>query len=149
MANFTKEMVSVNNCAIIGQSINNMESNQSNYTNGMAAVITPRSGQTNITNTRFYNYPVGSTAIVTCSMCDDIDLFTNIGTEVFIKNLTFTSVNGNYLFMINMKRDIIYSLDGSIAVPFDGNSKGRTSATIVSNYNHIANYHHSTCIASS
>lgn len=80
IANFTREMVSVNNCAIIGQSQNNVESDTSNYTNGMAAIITPRSGQTNITNTRFYNYPAGSTAIKTCSMCEDIDLFTNLGT---------------------------------------------------------------------
>lgn len=51
--------------------------------------------------------------------------------------------------MINMKRDIIYSLDASIAVPFDGNTINRTSATIVSNYNHIANYHQQHCISSS
>lgn len=142
-------MVSVNNCAIIGQSVNNVEADTSNYTKGMAAVITPRTGQTNITNTRFYNYPVGSTAIITCSMCDDIDLFTNLGTEVFIKNLTFIDVSGNYLFMINMKRDIIYSLDASIAEPFDGNAVGRTSATIVSKYNHIANHHQAHCVSPS
>lgn len=82
-------MVSVNNCAIIGQSQNNQVADQTNYTNGMAGVITPRSGQTNITNTRFYNYPSGSIAFITCAKCDDKMIFTNLGTEVFLKNLTF------------------------------------------------------------
>lgn len=142
-------MVSVNNCAIIGQSQNNVESDKSNYTNGMAAVITPRTGQSNITNTRFYNYPNGSIAIITCSHCEVLDLFTNLGTEVFVKNLTFDSVEGNYLLMVNMKRDVIYSLDGSLAVPFDGNPSDRKSGTIVSNYNHISKYHQSDCVPSS
>jgi hypothetical protein len=80
MANFTKEMVSVDNCAIIGMSQTNAASDTSNYTNGMAAVITPRTGQSNYTNTRFYNYPEGSILIVTCSRCDDLMFFTNLGT---------------------------------------------------------------------
>lgn len=144
-ANFTREMVSVNNCAIIGQSQTNVAADTSNYTNGMAAVITPRTGQSNITNTRFYNYPAGSIAIITCSHCEVLDLFTNLGTEVFVKNLTFDSVNGNYLLMVNMKRDVIYSLDNSLALPFDGITAGRNSSTIVSNFNHIANYHQANC----
>lgn len=149
MANFTRDMPSVNNSVIIGQSQTNMASSTVNYTNGMAGAITPRSGQSNITNTRFYNYPTGSVMIKTGAFNDDPDLFTNIGTEVFIKNVTFTNVNGNYLFMIGMKRDIIYDLDASLAVPFDGNTASRSSATIVSNWPHIANYQQSKCVPSS
>ncbi len=102
----------------------------------MAAVITPRTGQSNITNTRFYHYPTGSIAFVTCSFCDDLLLYTNKGSDVFLKNLTFFGVNGSYLFMVGMKRDVVYDLDGSLSASFDGAT--RTSATIVSNFAHIS-----------
>jgi hypothetical protein len=125
-----------------------MASDTTNYTSGMAAVITPRTGQSNITNTRFYNYPVGSIAIITCSHCDEKKLFTNRGTEIFIKNLTLEGVNGNYLYMMGLKRDVIYDLDASLAMPFDGNLNSRTSATIISNFNHIANYNQQHCKSS-
>lgn len=49
--------------------------------------------------------------------------------------------------MNGLKRDIIYSLDASLAVAFDGNSISRTSATIIQNYNHIANYQQSHCVS--
>ncbi len=80
VANFTKEMPSVTNSIIIGQSQTNMASVTTNYTSGMAGAITPRSGQSNITNTRFYNYPAGSVILKTCSICDNLELFTNLGT---------------------------------------------------------------------
>jgi hypothetical protein len=80
VANFTKEMVSVDNCTIIGRSQTNAAANTANYSSGMAGVITPRSGQSNVTNTRFYNYPAGSIAFQVCSKCDDKMLFTNLGT---------------------------------------------------------------------
>ncbi len=51
--------------------------------------------------------------------------------------------------MIGMKRDVIYDLDASLAIPFDGNGISRTSATIVSNWPHIANYQNSRCVSSS
>ncbi len=73
-------MPSVNNSVIIGQSQTNVASDTSNYTKGMAGAITPRSGQSNITGTRFYNYPAGSIMFKTCSFCDDLELFTNLGT---------------------------------------------------------------------
>jgi hypothetical protein len=71
LANFTREMPSVSNSVIIGQSQTNMASNPINYTLGMAGAITPRSGQVNITSTRFYNYPAGSVILKTCSNCDN------------------------------------------------------------------------------
>lgn len=80
MANFTQQPILVNNTAIIGESKTNMASNTSNYTNGMTAIITPRSGQTNISNVRFYNYPVGSLALKVCDQCDNPKIFTNVGT---------------------------------------------------------------------
>jgi hypothetical protein len=137
-------MVSVNNSAIIGYSQTNMVADQTNYTSGMAGVITPRTGQSNVTNTRFYNYPTGSIAFITCSKCDQKSLFTNLGSEVFIQNLTFDQVNGNYLLMLGLKRDVLYDLDASLANYFDGNTS-RTSATIVHNYNHISAWNHLYC----
>ena len=80
VANFTKEMSSVTNSIIIGQSQTNMASDTTNYTLAMAGAITPRSGQVNISDTRFYNYPAGSIMIQTCSICDNLELFTNLGT---------------------------------------------------------------------
>jgi len=39
--------------------------------------------------------------------------------------------------MVGLKRDVIYDLDASFAGSFDGNVGSRTSATIVSGWNHI------------
>lgn len=139
-------MVSVDNSIIVGKTISNPSADGSNYTKSMAGVITPRTGQTNITNTRFYYYPTGSIAFITCAHCDDLLLYTNKGSDTFIKNLTFTGVDGNYLFMIGMKRDVIYDLDGSLSGAFDGGS--RTSATIFSNFAHIGAYNQDVCTQS-
>lgn len=61
-----------------------------------------------------------------------------------MKQWTLTSVSGQMLFMIGMKRDIIYDLDGSLSLAFDGNV--RTSATILHKYPHISTYHQSNCL---
>jgi len=143
MANFTKEPPQVTNSAIIGKSIGNANNNPINYTKGMSAIITGRTGQYNLTNIRAYNYPAGSILIQTCRFCDDLDLYTNVGTEIFVKQWTLSQINGKMLFMIGMKRDVIYDIDGSLSNAFDGGS--RPSGTIVQSYNHIKNYEQSTC----
>jgi len=66
---------------------------------------------------------------------------------VFVKDLTFTNVSGNYLFMIGFKRDIIYDLDGSFSSAFGGAT--RTSGTIVQNFPHIAQYNQDKCTPAS
>jgi hypothetical protein len=70
----------VTNSVIIGKSMTNAASDPTNYTLGMAGVITPRTGASNFSNIRFYNFPSGSIAFITCSMCDDSLQFTNTGT---------------------------------------------------------------------
>lgn len=45
--------------------------------------------------------------------------------------------------MIGLKRDVIYDLDGSFSSSFGGAT--RTSATIVSNFSHIATYNQNAC----
>lgn len=45
-------------------------------------------------------------------------------------------INGSYISMLGLKRDIIYDLDGSISSYFDGVI--RKSATLVWAYPHIA-----------
>lgn len=147
-ANFTKEMVAVDNCAIIGVSQTNPSPDTTNYTN-MAAVITPRTGQSNFTNTRFYSYPAGTIAIITCSRCEQKKFFTNTGTEIFFKNLTFSSVDGNYLLMLGLQRDVIYDLDASLSSIFGNENANNptTSAAIVHNYNHISGYNQQSCRA--
>ena len=47
------------------------------------------------------------------------------------------------LFMIGLKRDVIYDLDGSLSQKFDGTT--RTSGTIVHGWPHIAAYNQNTC----
>lgn len=114
----------------------NAHSDKTNYTNGMSGAMTGRSGVTNISNVRFYSFPTGSIMFQICVLCDDLLKYTNVGTEVLLSKLTFTDINGSYLFMIGLKRDVIYDLDGSLSMAFDGTA--RTSGTIVSNWPHIA-----------
>lgn len=57
---------------------------------------------------------------------------------MFVSKITFDNVNGNYLLMLGLKRDMIYDQDASLSNDFDGGV--RTSATIVSNYPHIETY---------
>jgi hypothetical protein len=64
-----------------------------------------------------------------------------------MEKLSFSQINGKILFMIHMKRDVIYDLDGSLSQLFDG--ANRTSATIVYGFPHIANYNQATCPKSS
>jgi hypothetical protein len=71
-------MVSINNSVFIGQSQLNFYANATNYTN-MIGVITPRTGQSNLTNVRFYNFPSQTTSIATCSKCNQNTYFTNVG----------------------------------------------------------------------
>jgi hypothetical protein len=111
----------------------------------MSALITGRSGTYNFSNVRIYNYSVGSIMLQTCRYCDDIDLYTNLGTEIFIQNLTTSRVNGKFLFMIGMKRDVIYDTDGSLSKLFDGNT--RSSGSIIQAYTHIANSYQNACPA--
>jgi hypothetical protein len=103
----------------------------------MSAIITGRSGTHNISNVRIYNYPPGSLMMQTCRYCDDLGMYTNLGTEIFVQQITMTQVKGQFLFMIGMKRDVIYDTDGSFSTAFDGNT--RASSAIVQAYNHIAN----------
>ena len=45
--------------------------------NGANGVIGPRTGQWNMSNIRFYNFPATTTILETCSKCKN--LFTNTG----------------------------------------------------------------------
>ena len=144
MANFTKTAPVVRNTAIIGVSSSNANTNTTNYTNGMAGAITGKTGVYNLSNIRFYNYPPGSILLKTCRFCDDPLKYTNLGTEVVVDQLTFTNVTGQMLLMISiLKRDVIYDIDGSFSLAFDGIS--RSSATIVHGWPHIAAFNNNTC----
>jgi hypothetical protein len=143
VANFTQQPPSINNSVIIGKSTTNYASNTINYTSGMSAVITGRTGSYLIQNTDFNGYPSGSLFLQTCKLCDDPDFYTNTGTEITVSGLTFSNVNGNMLNMIGNKLDVIYDLDGSFNGQFDGGS--RTSGTIIHGWNHIATYNQAAC----
>jgi len=144
LANFTKEAPTILNTTIIGMSTTNAHSDTTNYTKGMAGAITGRSGSFNLSNVRFYSYPAGSYVLKTCRHCDDPLKYTNLGTDVYLKQLTFTNISGRYLQMIGTKRDVIFDTDGSMSSAFDGLSRP-TGGTIIHGYNHIKAFHQSTC----
>jgi hypothetical protein len=144
LANFTRQPPSVVDCAVIGKSLSNAASNGTNYTLGMSGLRTPRSGVTSFTNIRFYGFHEGSILFQTCVLCDDPLKYTNLGTEILMKQITLGDVTGSYLNMIGLKRDVIYDLDGSLSYAFDQRSN-RTSATIVHGFEHIAVYNPTTC----
>jgi hypothetical protein len=136
LANFTQTPPGVFNSVIIGQSIGNQAADPINYTKStMNAIMTGRTGQFNFSNIRIYNYPVGSLLMQTGRLNDDPLKFINLGAETFVKQFTFNGVNGAWLFMIGLKRDVIYDLDASFSSSFDGGV--RNSATIVSGWPHI------------
>lgn len=115
LANFTRKPPLVIDSAVIGKSQTNAAVVGTNYTLGMSGIMTPKTGVTNFTNIRFYNFPAGSILIQTCVLCDDPLKYTNLGTEIILKQLTLTNVVGKLLFMIGLKRDVIYDTDGSLS----------------------------------
>lgn len=127
-------MVSVSNSIFVGKSQAASNSNSTTY-GGMAGVITPRTGQSNLTNVRFYSFPSGTISVATCAKCNDYYYFTNVGTEVFFKQVSFTSVNGLAVSMYGDRRDIIYDLDGSLSTYFFNNTQA--NGTLMNNFNHI------------
>jgi hypothetical protein len=127
-------MVSVNNSIVIGQSQLNFDINSLNFT-GMAGVITPRTGQSNLTNVRLYNFPSSTASVVTCAKCNIQQYFTNVGTEVFFKNVKFLSIDGQAVSMYGGRRDIIYDTDGSVSTYFF--STHQTNGTLVNSFPHI------------
>ena len=60
-------------------------------------LITPRTGQTNLSGVSFHHFHQGSSALVTCSGCDDPDYFTNLGTELFFTGAYFSAVVGQHV----------------------------------------------------
>lgn len=133
---------------MVGKSFTNAASDPTNYTLGMSGAITSRSGVTKLNNIRFYNFPAGSILLQTCRLCDDPLKYTNLGTEVIVNQITLTNVTGNLLFMIGLKRDVIYDLDGSFSNAFDNTN--RSSGTIVHGFPHIASSNQVLCpVASS
>ena len=144
VANFTKEPPIIQNSVIVGMSKTNAHSDTTNYTNGlMTAATTGKSGLFKLDNIRIFNFGAGTVLIKTCRFCDDPLKFTNLGTELELSSISLTNVTGKMLFMIQMKRDVIYDLDGSLSNSFDGQS--RASATIVHGWPHIANFNPTTC----
>lgn len=65
-----------------------------------------------------------------------------------MQQIKLNDINGSYLNMIGLKRDVIYDLDGSLSYAFDQNNT-RTSATIVHGFPHIAFYNPTICKAPS
>lgn len=127
----------------MGVSSSNAHTNTTNYTNGMSAVITGRSGLYKLHNVRMFNFPAGSVLIQTCRFCDNLLKYTNLGTEVELSQIQLNNVTGQYLFMIGLKRDVLRDLDGSFSQAFDGTN--RTSGTIIYGWSHIAAYNQASC----
>ena len=58
----------------------NAHTNTANYSDGMSAAITGKTGVYKLSDLQFYNYPQGSILIKTCRFCDDPLKYTNTGT---------------------------------------------------------------------
>lgn len=74
VANFTKEMVGVRNSLIIGQ-LSSLPAPSATA----RGILTPRTGLSNLSNVRFYNFSTTSLALATCSGCDSGTYMTNLG----------------------------------------------------------------------
>ncbi len=127
-------MVSVNNSIVIGRSQLAFNINSTTFID-MVGVITPRTGQSNLTNVRFYNFPSGTTSVITCAKCNNYRYYTNVGTEVFFKQVSFTSINGLAVSMYGDRKDIIYDLDGSLSTYFFNTTQA--NGTLMNSFNHI------------
>ena len=125
-------------------STNNAHSVTTNYSNGMSAFITGKTGRYNISNVRVFNYPAGSLVLKTCRFCDDPLKYTNLGTDVYINQLSLSNVQGSYLKMLGLQRCIVWDTDGSFSQAFDGTTRSN-GGTIVHGFNHIKAFHQSTC----
>ena len=110
----------------------------------MSAFITGKTGRYNISNVRVYHFPSGSLVLKTCRFCDDPLKYTNLGTDVYVKQLSLTNVSGNYLKMLGLKRCIVWDQDGSFSQAFDGSTRSSGGA-IMHGWNHIKQFHQSTC----
>ena len=67
-------MVGVRNSIIIGQ-LENLSSPSATA----RGILTPRTGSSNLSDVRFYNFSSTSFAIATCSGCDSAIYMTNLG----------------------------------------------------------------------
>ena len=135
--------MTLNNSIIVAKSTSNPNNDSPFYAATLSGVTTPRTGSSNLTNVRFYNFPSASAAITTCSQCNFPAFFTNLGTEIFTRALAFKQITGKYISMSGVKRDVLYDRDGSLSTVFDG--QNRTNATLVYNYPHISKQHPLNC----
>lgn len=125
------------NSVVVGVTATNPHHNSINYTKplSMSAFWTGRSGPTKFSNVGIHNYPTGSVVLKTCVECDNQLKFSNRGNDIYVDQLTLGNVSGSYLFMVGLKRDVVYDLDGSFSSAFDGTS--RSAGAITSYWPHI------------
>ena len=67
-------MVGVRNSIIIGQL-----GNATTLSATARGILTPRTGLSNLSNVRFYNFSTTSLVLATCSGCDSANYMTNLG----------------------------------------------------------------------
>lgn len=110
--NFTKQLVIAQNSAIIGITQYN---NFPILLNSSKGIIAPRTSNWKMSNIRFHNFAANQTTFQTCSKCDNIKLYSNTAQEYLVQNISYSNVNGSYLYMGVQKREIIHDLDGSFS----------------------------------
>lgn len=142
MTNFTKEHIAISNSVFVGKSLTNPE-NSTKYVSGIAGLTTPRTGSTNISRVHFYGFPIGTSALTTCSRCNDPRYFTNLGTELFVSDLYFNDFEGRMVSMLGVSRDVIYDSDGSLSSHFKNSSL--TNGTMLYSFPHILKANPSQC----
>jgi hypothetical protein len=80
----------------------------------MKGAILSRTGHMTVENIRFYNFPPQSTVWESCSKCDNLLLYTNIGAVYKASQISYNGIQGKYYHMKGMEREIFYDLDGTL-----------------------------------
>ena len=141
--NYTKEMTTIKNSIIIGES-HHVEAGNNNYTNS-SAIWTGKNGAIWVENVLIKNFGItnmSSGVIKTCTECDNPLKYSNRGTELFLDGITFENITGNYLHMVGsgIKRDVIFDLKGSLVSAFNapsGSLSAGSKVTITHNWPHL------------
>jgi hypothetical protein len=97
----------------------------------------PRTGHMTVENIRFYDFLETSTIWESCSKCDNVLLYTNLGAVYKASAISYTNVQGKYFHMKGLEREIFYDLDGTLTNRANFNSRTITSGALVKGYPHL------------
>jgi hypothetical protein len=117
LTNYTIEDVVTNNTVVVGYSAGNGPLNLDVDYKNVKGLITSRTDGLYINNTQFINFGSTMTVLQSCSQCDNGNLWVTGGKTSTFRNITYTNIQGNYLFWQIWRREIFIDVDGSLTDP--------------------------------